>query len=336
MLETGTRLGDYEILDIESMSRKEVVYRVRNTVAQRLESLKVLPESLQQDAESLERFFREIKVHARLLHPNIVIFHHAAQIDGMLVMTTELIEGSTLADLLESGPLPLHQAVAVMTQVLAALQHAHSQGVVHREVCPENIYLLPGGEVKLGGFAMAKAKGEMNLTQVGTAIGPVHYISPEQVKGTASLDPRSDIYSAGCVLYEMLCGHKPFQAASQFDVMLAHVQREATLVATVNRNLPGFWSAVVGRAMAKKPEDRYRSAAAFSEALTEAIERPDGVVDTHRQAPPPPVPAPPAKQTLPAGHTIAHAAPANDQAFFWLTIAFVVIIILFAFTLFLK
>jgi len=335
MLETGTRLGDYEILDIHSMSKKEVVYRVRNTVAQRLEALKVLPESLQQDAEALERFFREIKVHARLLHPNIVTFHHAAQIDGMLIMTTELMEGSTLADLLASGPLPPRQSVSVMSQVLAALQHAHSQNVVHREVSPENIYILPDEEVKLGGFAMAKAKGEMNLTQAGTAIGPVHYISPEQVKGTASLDSRSDIYSAGCVLYEMLCGHRPFEATSQFDVMLAHIQREATPVATVNRNLPGFWSAVVGRAMAKKPEDRYRSAAAFSAALSEALHRPDGVMEAQSGAAPPLAPGP--KQTVPAaGHALAQAAPANDQAFFWLTVAFVVIIILFAFTLFLK
>ncbi|MCZ2146616.1 MAG: serine/threonine protein kinase [Bryobacterales bacterium] len=317
------------------MSKKEVVYRVRNTVAQRLEALKVLPESLQQDAEALERFFREIKVHARLLHPNIVTFHHAAQIDGMLIMTTELMEGSTLADLLASGPLPPRQSVSVMSQVLAALQHAHSQNVVHREVSPENIYILPDEEVKLGGFAMAKAKGEMNLTQAGTAIGPVHYISPEQVKGTASLDSRSDIYSAGCVLYEMLCGHRPFEATSQFDVMLAHIQREATPVATVNRNLPGFWSAVVGRAMAKKPEDRYRSAAAFSAALSEALHRPDGVMEAQSGAAPPLAPGP--KQTVPAaGHALAQAAPANDQAFFWLTVAFVVIIILFAFTLFLK
>lgn len=327
MLSIGTRVGDYDILDIHDQSKTGVVYRVRNQVAGRLEALKVLPESLQTNTEALERFFREIKVHARLMHPNIAAFYNATQIGTVVVMTTEFIEGTALASILQAGPLPPATAVSYLTQVLAALSHAHSQNVVHREVTPENIYILEGGRVKLGGFGLAKGKGEMNLTQEGTTLGPVHYISPEQVKGTTELDPRSDIYSAGCVLYEMLTGRKPFNAKSQFDVMLAHVQRDPMLAGTVNRNIPAHWSFVIAKAMEKKPSERYPTASAFAAALEDALSRPGQFTKTAATPPAPLAPGP--AQTAPA---MAHPS-APDQTFTWLLVAFVAAAIVFAFLL---
>ena len=271
MLQTETRLGDYDILDIVQSSRKEVVYRVRNRVANRIEAMKVLPDALERDNDARERFFREIKVLARLVHPGIVAFHNAAEIDGKLVMTTELLDGVTLADRIEVTRLGIEDACHVMQQVLGALGHAHSQGVVHREVTPDNIWLLPGGGVKLGGFALAKGKGDMNLTQEGTSLGTVHYMAPEQVKGTASIDFRADIYAAGCLLYELLTGKRPFEAKSQFDVMLAHVQREATPAVVVNPAIPAALQMVIATAMQKDPAQRYPNAYAMGAAIEEAV-----------------------------------------------------------------
>ncbi|MBL8174646.1 MAG: serine/threonine protein kinase [Bryobacterales bacterium] len=298
MLQTETRLGDYEILDIVQSSRKEVVYRVRNRVANRVEAMKVLPDSLERDNEARERFFREIKVLARLVHPNIVAFHNAAEIGGKIVMTTELLEGVTLADRMEVTRLPVQEACVILQQVLAALGHAHSQGVVHREVTPDNVWLLPGGMAKLGGFALAKGKGDLNLTQEGTSLGTVHYMAPEQVKGTSSVDFRADIYAAGCLMYELLTGKKPFEAKSQFDVMLAHVQREATPAVVVNPAIPAALQMVISTAMQKDPAHRYPNAYAMGTAIQEALHgRPEKVRDA---AAPAPVAAPPAASPGPA------------------------------------
>src|ERR1051325_5070238 len=173
MLQTETRIGDYEILDVLQSSRREVVYRVRNLAAGRLEAMKVLPESLVRDSESMERFHREIKMLARLVHPNIVSFYHATKLNDQTVMTTELLEGMTLAEKLQEGPLSVRKSVDIIAQVLGALGHAHAQGVVHRDVTPENVWLMSNGAVKLGGFALAKGKQDLNLTQEGTSIGCV-------------------------------------------------------------------------------------------------------------------------------------------------------------------
>src|SRR5439155_412439 len=140
-----------------------------------------------------------------------------------LVMTTELVEGPTLAERLELGPLPWHEAVEIIGQVLHALSCAHSYGVVHREVTPTNIILIPDRTVKLSGFGLARAATDAQLTQAGTVLGELKYMSPEQVKGLATLDACSDIYSAGAVLYEAVTGTAPFGSKSQFDLMLAQV-----------------------------------------------------------------------------------------------------------------
>lgn len=313
MLQTETRLGDYDILDFVQSTRKEVVYRVRNRVANRIEAMKVLPDSLERDNEARERFFREIKVLARLVHPHIVAFHNAAEIDGKIVMTTELLAGVTLAERMEVRRMAAEDACAIVQQVLAALGHAHSQGVVHREVTPENIWLLENDIVKLGGFALAKGKGDMNLTQEGTSLGTVHYMAPEQVKGVSSVDFRADIYAAGCLMYELLTGKKPFEAKSQFDVMLAHVQREATPAVVVNPAIPAALQMVISTAMQKDPAQRYPNAYAMATAIEEALHgRPEKVRDTAVPLPAPVAASEPAA-TLPPQAAIANATPPSSM-----------------------
>src|SRR6266849_4353895 len=155
-IKPGQTMGDYEVIDLLESSRTGVTYKVRNILAQRFEALRVLPKTLQDDQERVTRFLREAKVHARINHPNIVSFYHATHLGGQVVMTTELVEGTTLERRLELGPLPLAEALGYTSQVLSALAHAHELGVVHRDIAPANIILTPDGGVKLTGFGMAK------------------------------------------------------------------------------------------------------------------------------------------------------------------------------------
>jgi eukaryotic-like serine/threonine-protein kinase len=259
----GQKLGDYEVIDVLESSKIGVTYKVRNVLLQRFEALRVLPKAFQDDQERVTRFLREAKVHARISHSNVVAFYHATQLEGQLVMTTELVEGTTLAQRLELGPLPLAEALAIFSQILTGLACTHSLGVVHRDITPSNIILLPDGCVKLTGFAMAKATTDPQLTQPGTMMGSLHYISPEQVKAVNDLDARTDIYSLGVVLYEAVTGRKPFEHKSQFDVMLAHVSEMPVSPGVLKPELPAELSEIILRAMAKDPQSRFQNADEF-------------------------------------------------------------------------
>lgn len=296
MFAIGTRIGDYEILGLLQSSRKESVFRVRNVVADRVEVLKLLPDHLQRDQQARERFYREIKLHARLAHPNLVTFYHASEIEGITFMTTEYLEGvTTLAQHLAGGVMPMRKAIDLMSQVLAGLAQAHRQNLIHREVTPDNILILPDGQAKLGGFGLVKQQGDVSLTAVGTTLGCVDYMAPEQIKGAAELDGRTDIYAAGCVLYEMLIGRKPFESKSQFEVMACHVQRDAVNLHTMNASIPRAVGNVVARAMAKNPSERYANAETFAAALHDAsFQRREVYAAQPRKVEPERPPAPPA------------------------------------------
>src|ERR1700730_793789 len=276
-IETGQTLGDYEVIDLLESSKTGVTYKVRNVLLQRLEALRVLPRTFQDDQERVSRFMREAKLHARISHPNIVTFYHATQLDGQLVMTTELVGGTTLAQRLELGPLSPEEAVSCFSQVLSGLAQAHALGVVHRDLTPSNIILTPDGRVKLTGFALDKATTDPKLTQPGTVMGSLDYISPEQVKGLSEVDARTDIYSLGVVLYEAVTGRKPFEEKSQFEVMLAHVNSIPLAPGMVNPQVPAELSDIVLKAMAKHPAARFQTAEEFRQSLEQLSGEPQTV-----------------------------------------------------------
>ena len=267
MMKPGQIVGDYEVIDLLENAHEGVTYKVRNVLLQRFEVLRILPRILQDDPEKVTRFLREAKVHARMSHPNIVSFYHATQLDGQLVMTTELVEGATLAERRESGPLPLAEALNYVSQVLSALAYAHELGFVHRNVTPSNIILTPDGIAKLTGFSLAKATSDPQMTQPGTVMGSLNYISPEQVKGLTELDGRTDIYSLGVVLYEAVTGRRPLHRKSQFEIMLAHVNELPPAPTIVNPEVPAELSEIILTAMAKDPSLRYQTAEEFRQRL---------------------------------------------------------------------
>jgi serine/threonine-protein kinase len=265
--EVGQKAGDYEFLEVVESGATGVTYRVRNSLADRLELLKVLPRDLQEDSERVERFLREAKIHARLHHPNIAAFYNATHLDDQLVMTSELVEGTSLAQRIASGSLSLEQAAKYFEQALAALSYAHQEGVVHRDITPGRLMITPNDGVKVTGFGLAKKPADPQLTQPGIVMGSMHYMSPEQVKGSSELDRRSDIYSLGVVLYEAVTGRKPFDAKSDFEVFMAHVNQEPPPPSSVRAGIPPEMDQIIRTAMAKQPADRFQTAEDFRGSL---------------------------------------------------------------------
>lgn len=265
--ELGTRVGDYQFIDVVESNREGTSYKVRNVPEQRYEILRVLSDATQSDPVRLERFQREAKILARLKHPHIVSYRASTQIDGRFVLATEMVEGTNIAERLEIGPISLPDGVRHIWQALEALECAHAEGVVHRDVTPAKLLLTSDSELKLGGFSLARSTADPRLTQAGVAVGTAHYMSPEQVQASGDLDARSDLYSLGVVFFEIITGRKLFDPESQFDLMLAHVETLPDPPSKWNPLVPPELDALILKALAKKPDHRFQSAREFREAL---------------------------------------------------------------------
>ncbi len=262
----GTRKGDYEILGVLGVGGMGKVYKVRNVLSDRIEAMKVLLPNLVDQKDLADRFLREIKVLASLSHPNIAALRTALTIDNQLVMIMEYVEGQTLNARVGQGAVPLGEALNYIGQVLAALSYAHKQQIIHRDIKPANMMLTPEAVIKLMDFGIARSGADMGLTVTGTTLGSLSYMSPEQVK-CAPVDARSDLYSLGVSLYEMVTGQRPFQADSHFSILQAHLRELPKPPIELRPELPEAVSRIILKAMEKDPAQRFQSADAFLEAV---------------------------------------------------------------------
>ncbi len=259
---TGKRLdGRYEIHEVIGVGGMAVVYKAYDNINDRIVSVKILKEEYLANAEFRRRFKNESKAIAVLSHPNIVKVFDVSYGDKLQYIVMEYVEGITLKEYIEQqGRLDVRETVHFMMQILRALQHAHDKGVVHRDIKPQNILLLSNGNIKVTDFGIARFSCSDTKTMTDSAIGSVHYISPEQARGDIT-DDKTDLYSAGVVLYEMLTGKVPFESESSVSVALMHLQNDAKRPREINSNIPVGLEQITMRAMQKNVKDRYQSAA---------------------------------------------------------------------------
>jgi Tol biopolymer transport system component len=271
-LAPGSRLGPYEITGPLGVGGMGEVYRARDTRLERIVAIKILPAQLSADPVRKQRFEREAKTISSLNHPHICVLHDIGSQDGVDYLVMECVEGETLAKRLEKGPLPLEQILRYGAQIAVALDQAHRSAVVHRDLKPGNIMLTAAG-AKLLDFGLAKPAGALvsgmtltaattqttPVTAEGTIVGTVQYMSPEQIEGK-EVDGRSDIFSLGAVLYEMLTGQKAFQGKSQLSVASAILEKEPAAISSVKPMTPPALDHAIRRCLAKDVEQRWQAA----------------------------------------------------------------------------
>ncbi|HTZ47013.1 MAG TPA: serine/threonine-protein kinase [Verrucomicrobiae bacterium] len=263
----GQHFGDYEILSILGMGGMGKVYKVRNVISDRVEAMKILLPDLSSNQSLADRFLREIRLLAALDHPHIAALRTAMTFENQLVMIMEFVEGETLANRIARAPLSTAEAVNYADQVLSALSYAHKQNIIHRDIKPANMMLTPQGVVKLMDFGIARSATDGSLTTTGTTLGSLNYMPPEQVRGEGA-DARSDIYSFGVSLYEMLTGKLPFKGDSQYSLMTAHLNETPAEPITLRADLPPGLNEIIMMAIAKDPASRFQTTDAFRAALS--------------------------------------------------------------------
>jgi serine/threonine-protein kinase len=271
----GTRLGPYEILAPLGAGGMGEVYRARDTRLGREVAIKVLPEHLARDPDALARFEREARAVAALAHPNILDIHDFGSEKGLSFIVTELLEGETLRQRLTGTPLPWRTAVEIGLAVADGLASAHAHGIVHRDLKPENVFLTFDGRVKILDFGLARLEQQESLessptfatpTKTGTVMGTVGYMSPEQVRG-GHPDSRSDIFSLGCILYEMATGRRAFFAENPAETLVAILRDEPKDPGDLVQDLPDHLRLVILRCLSKYPDSRFESARDLAFAL---------------------------------------------------------------------
>jgi serine/threonine-protein kinase len=269
-LDTGSIVGDYQIIGVLGEGGMGKVFKVRNTISDRIEAMKVLLPDLAGQPELADRFLQEIKVLASLDHSNIAALRTAVRFENQLLMIMELVEGISLDQRLRQGRLPVDEAVRCISDVLSALAYAHAHGVIHRDIKPANMMEAPDGSVKLMDFGIAKSV-DRKLTQTGVTMGSLYYMSPEQITGAGAPDARSDLYSVGVSLYELITGRRPFDGDSQFAIMSAHLKTTPPPPITIDPSLPSALNDLILLAVKREPGERFQTAEAFRNALNSVL-----------------------------------------------------------------
>lgn len=265
---TIQKIGRYEILSTLGQGAMGVVYRATDPLLERIVAIKTISLELSRDEfeEFEQRFYREAKSAGRLNHPNIVTIHDVGNTDNIAYMAMEFLEGEELRDILDAGaPLSLERIAEIVSQVADGLAFAHEHSVVHRDIKPSNIMILKNGAVKITDFGIALIPSS-SRTMAGMILGSPKYMSPEQVVGQ-DVDGRSDIFSLGVVLYEMLTGKPPFSGDNISAIMFRILNEMPIAPKTLRPDLPEAFNYIVAKALAKHPDERYQSAAEMAEDL---------------------------------------------------------------------
>ena len=278
MILEGKILGNrYEIIEKVGNGGMATVYRAEDKVLKRNVAVKVLKDEFTTDEEFIKRFEIEAQSAARLTHPNIVSIYDVGSEDNLYYIVMELIRGKTLKEIIveERGPLPWKWSVNVAIQIASALEMAHKNNIIHRDIKPHNIIITEDGIAKVTDFGIAKAVSNSTITAFGTTIGSVHYFSPEHARGGYT-DAKSDLYSLGVVMYEMVTGRVPFDADTPVSVALKHMQEEPEEPIELNPNLPSAVNRIIMKALKKDTTLRYQSATDMLADLRQALKNPNG------------------------------------------------------------
>lgn len=264
----ATVLSDrYELLEKIGEGGMSYVYKARCRILDRIVAIKILKEEFSDDLAFVGKFKTEAMAAARLSHPNIVNIYDVGQHNGIYYIVMEYVEGKTLKQVIaEQAPISVQRAVDIAVMICDGIGQAHEKGIIHRDIKPHNILITKSGMVKVADFGIAQAISKKTITFGGNIVGSVHYISPEQAKGEP-ISPATDIYSLGCVLYEMLTGKTPFDAESPVTVALKHIHDEPVPPRQLNDKIPPALEAIIYRAMEKLPAKRFESAEQMRNSL---------------------------------------------------------------------
>ena len=256
-------LGRYEIIKELGRGAMGIVYEAKDPLIDRLLAIKTidLHNLAPQEKKDYEaRFYQEARAAGRLSHPNIVTIHDLGESNGIAYIAMELLEGCELHHLIKDGQrLPVEQTLNIVAQVATGLAYAHEHGIVHRDIKPSNVMVLKGNQVKIADFGIARMESSLQLTQVGLIMGSPLYMSPEQILG-GTIDPRSDIFSLGIQLFQMLTGQMPFSGDSTNVIMYQIVNVEPPMPSSINPEIPSMLDTIVSKCLSKNPEDRYPNA----------------------------------------------------------------------------
>jgi eukaryotic-like serine/threonine-protein kinase len=267
--------GRYELEELVGSGGMSNVFRAHDRLLERTVALKILHEQYTRDEDYVERFRREARAVAQLTHPNIVTVIDRGEQDGRQFIVFEYVDGQNLKELSARGPLDAREAIGLALQVAHALSFAHTRGLVHRDVKPQNVLLNDEGQAKVTDFGIARSLDVHGVTQTGTVLGTSDYIAPEQARGQ-KVDPKTDIYSLGVVLYELLTGEVPFSGDNFVAVAMRHVSEPPPSVLEQRPDCPVRLDLAIQRAMAKDPADRFASMGEFCTELEACLAELDG------------------------------------------------------------